>query len=96
MNAQSLFSVSDCYDLRGNAMSSLDCSVLLATGGHFQSAADALASYALRPFQPLMNTSPASFVNGVLLKFRPAAAGRSFPYMYGAAFPFDLLACAKN
>ncbi len=80
-NGASLFSHSECFSLAGVPIAPLDCNVLLATAGHFKSTADAIANYDTNAFNPLQNTSPASFVNGVLLRFKPTAVGKAYPYM---------------
>jgi len=81
MNASSLWPLLDCYSpVDGSYIPTLDCQVLLTTGGHFQSANDARNTYQSNPFQPTMSSAP-GFFRGVLARFKAAAQGRTFHYM---------------
>lgn len=63
-----MFSAVTCYDTEQYAqIDSTSCAVILATSGHFTSKAAAEAS--ATAFDPLLNTSPASLIGGILLKF---------------------------
>jgi len=67
----------NCYHaLDGKQIPWLDCAVIAATSGQFQSAGQVNAN-----FDPLLNDAPPSLVGGLILEILPAAKGQNILYM---------------
>jgi hypothetical protein len=67
----------NCYHaLDGVKLSWLDCAVIAATSGQFQTASSVTGT-----FDPLLNDAPASLVGGLMLEVLPAAKGQHIHYM---------------
>jgi len=58
-----IFARSQCWDLYGNAISTYDCAITLATSGQFRTIAQATAT-----FDNLLNDAPASLIGGVVMQ----------------------------
>jgi len=63
-----IWAKSQCWDFNGNAMTSIDCALTMATSGMYRTVAQATA--ATTNFDPLLNTAPPSLVGGIVMKIQ--------------------------
>jgi len=78
--AESIFSFADCFTMGGTQIAAWqDCALILATSGQYRTMTD--VSTNANSFDPLLNDAPPSLIGGVMLKFKPTAAGKTFNYM---------------